>query len=194
MHVGIAYLRWRGKHSRHSRRMRTRNFAYLARGPLFCRSWRIIRVTDKNCHLVPKVFHGVHTPTFGRPIYGYHSLVLWEIPSGSGACRVVHYLGPGQSCSERLLFSILRDFVTACICIRIHGAIQHNQFTFTTIVKSSPTMTDGLSLPSVPFTQTSMCLSPCCIRTRARPSVLCNLSLDLSMKIQCRKCQMPQTW
>ena len=34
MHVGIAYLRWRGKRSRHSRRMRTRNFAYLARGPL----------------------------------------------------------------------------------------------------------------------------------------------------------------
>ena len=36
MHVGIAYLRWRGKRSRHSRRMRTRNFAYLARGP-----WRV---------------------------------------------------------------------------------------------------------------------------------------------------------
>ena len=34
MHVGIAYLRWRGKRSRHSRRMRTRNFVYLARGPL----------------------------------------------------------------------------------------------------------------------------------------------------------------
>ena len=34
MHVGIAYLRWRGKRSRHSRRMRTRDFAYLARGPL----------------------------------------------------------------------------------------------------------------------------------------------------------------
>ena len=33
MHVGIAHLRWRGKRSRHSRRMRTRNFAYLARGP-----------------------------------------------------------------------------------------------------------------------------------------------------------------
>ena len=33
MHVGITYLRWRGKRSRHSRRMRTRSFAYLARGP-----------------------------------------------------------------------------------------------------------------------------------------------------------------
>ena len=33
MHVGIAHPRWRGKRSRHSRRMRTHNFAYLARGP-----------------------------------------------------------------------------------------------------------------------------------------------------------------
>ena len=33
MHVGIAYLRWRGKRPHHSRRMRTRDFAYLARGP-----------------------------------------------------------------------------------------------------------------------------------------------------------------
>ena len=33
MHVGIACLWWRGKRSRHSRRMRTRKFAYLARGP-----------------------------------------------------------------------------------------------------------------------------------------------------------------
>ena len=33
IHVGIAYLRWRGKRSRHSRRTRTRNFTYLARGP-----------------------------------------------------------------------------------------------------------------------------------------------------------------
>ena len=30
MHVGIAYPRWRGKRSRHSRRMRIRNFMYLA--------------------------------------------------------------------------------------------------------------------------------------------------------------------
>ena len=35
MHVGIACLRWRGKRSRHSRRMRIRKFAYLARGPWF---------------------------------------------------------------------------------------------------------------------------------------------------------------
>ena len=33
MHVGIAYPRWRGKQSRHSRRMRIRKFTYLVRGP-----------------------------------------------------------------------------------------------------------------------------------------------------------------
>ena len=33
MHVGIDYPRWRGKRSRHSRRMRVCNFTYLARGP-----------------------------------------------------------------------------------------------------------------------------------------------------------------
>ena len=33
MHVGIAYPWWRGKRSRHSRRMRTRNFTNLAKGP-----------------------------------------------------------------------------------------------------------------------------------------------------------------
>ena len=33
MHHGIAYPRLRGKRSRHSRRMRTHSFTYLARGP-----------------------------------------------------------------------------------------------------------------------------------------------------------------
>ena len=33
MHIGIAYPRWRGKRSRHSRCMRIRNFRYLTRSP-----------------------------------------------------------------------------------------------------------------------------------------------------------------
>ena len=41
MHAGIAYLRWRGKRSRHSRCMRTRNFAYLARGPWLECTWML---------------------------------------------------------------------------------------------------------------------------------------------------------
>ena len=46
MHVGIAYLRWRGKRSRHSRRMRNRNFAYLERGP-----WYILYIST----VMPKI-------------------------------------------------------------------------------------------------------------------------------------------
>ena len=51
MHVGIAYPRWRGKRSRHSRRRRTRNFTYLVRGPWSSRnicasSYPIIAVTS----------------------------------------------------------------------------------------------------------------------------------------------------
>ena len=34
MHVGIAYLRWRGKRSRHSRHMRTRNFCVSGKKPM----------------------------------------------------------------------------------------------------------------------------------------------------------------
>ena len=62
MHVGIAYMRRRGKRSRHSRRMRTRNFAYLARGPWYqlCRingpfllraliSTTLVLRNDSNC-------------------------------------------------------------------------------------------------------------------------------------------------
>ena len=43
MHVGIAYLRWRGKRSRHWPRMRTCNLAYLARGP-----WQINSITENH--------------------------------------------------------------------------------------------------------------------------------------------------
>ena len=47
MHVGIAYLRGRRKHSRHSRRMRTRNFMYLARGPWGASSYIMIATASE---------------------------------------------------------------------------------------------------------------------------------------------------
>ena len=50
----------------------------------------------------------------------------------------VHYLGPGQNCSGRWVSSRVRDFVAAHVCTLVHGAVQHNQRTFVTIVKSSP--------------------------------------------------------
>ena len=57
MHFGIAHPRWREKRSRHSRRMRTRKFAYLTRG-----LWHRSSITDlyffmnyqvlkPNCHM-----------------------------------------------------------------------------------------------------------------------------------------------
>ena len=98
MHVGIAYLRWRGKRSRHSRRMRTCDFAYLARGPwasaelseiiYFCsisgdaRIWMsprhgILIMYDKlgnmyTCTLQPVLKTGVHTLL-------YFSANTWEV-------------------------------------------------------------------------------------------------------------------
>ena len=65
LHVGIACLRWRGKRSRHSRRMRTRNFPYLARDPcgwiwypmmnrVSQATWNVIR-----CVVIP---HGTYLP------------------------------------------------------------------------------------------------------------------------------------
>ena len=58
MHVGITDLRWRGKRSRHSPRMRTCNFTYLERGSLECVSqhhqwypfsaWMLLPLYDMN--------------------------------------------------------------------------------------------------------------------------------------------------
>ena len=55
MHVRIAYPQWRGKRSRNSRRIHTRNFTYLARGschaykPTFLndRSWILLHCTNR---------------------------------------------------------------------------------------------------------------------------------------------------
>ena len=52
MHVGIAYPRWRGKRSRHSRRMRTRNLTYLARDP--CNSQWVHSVCEYLCSVGDK--------------------------------------------------------------------------------------------------------------------------------------------
>ena len=70
MHVGIAYLRWRGKRSRHSRRMHTRNFAYLARGPL-------IKVMV--CHICSTPNHYPNRNlTFNQPNFQQHTSVKLE--------------------------------------------------------------------------------------------------------------------
>ena len=54
-------------------------------------------------------------------------------------------------------------------------------------------MTDWPTLPSVPCTQTAMCLLPCHLLTRARPSVWCHLNLDSSVMIKCHQWRVSQT-
>ena len=54
-------------------------------------------------------------------------------------------------------------------------------------------MTDGLTLPSVLCTWTSMWLSSFWLCPQARPYVWCTLNLDSSVMIQCRQWQMSNT-
>ena len=57
MHVGTACPRWRGKRSWHSRRMRTRNFPYLARSSYSNKSWldqMLTHLYDAICRKMPQ--------------------------------------------------------------------------------------------------------------------------------------------
>ena len=74
----------------------------------------------------------------------------------------------------------------------IHGPVQHNQLICHHSESQPIQLRDGPTLPSVSCTQTSISLSLCHLRTRARPSVWCNLNLDSSVNTQCRKWQMSQ--
>ena len=78
MHVGIAHLRWWGKRSRYPRRMRTRNFAYLARGP--CGS-----VLTDFAHVLQDYFTGT------KVILGFPRC-QWSIPD---ECGSIHYMKNG---------------------------------------------------------------------------------------------------
>ena len=51
MHVGIAYPRWRGKRSRHSRLMSTRNFTYFVKCPW--QSFTLINVCTLFAYEIP---------------------------------------------------------------------------------------------------------------------------------------------
>ena len=75
MHVGIAYLRWRGKRSRHSRRMRTRNFVYLARGPCDVSFW--IKYCIYAYALAFRSIH-IHIRTWRDERYSGWWIVAWN--------------------------------------------------------------------------------------------------------------------
>ena len=85
MHVGIAYLRWRGKRSRHSRRMRTRNFAYLARGP-----WGVFCATS--CSMGPSYnvtwFNSLTPGRFGNNFNSVNSEYMLWIKSLGASCEI----------------------------------------------------------------------------------------------------------
>ena len=62
MYVGIAYPRWRGKRSRHSRRMRTINFVYLARGPCITATYSYKQFRE--CGWLNRCYRGCATLPF----------------------------------------------------------------------------------------------------------------------------------
>ena len=151
-------------------------------------SWRIIHITDVNHHLFPEVYYWFIFGLFRWPI---HTSTPWfsrkSLTIRDGLYGAEHYLGPGQDFRGRWLLSRVRDFVAAHFftldcswCRPAHPAYFLPVYT----------MTDGPIFPSVPCTQTSRGLSPCRLRTGARPSVWCYLNLDSSVKLQCRQWQM----
>ena len=73
MHVGIAYLRWRGKRSR---RMRTRNFAYLVRGPCCNKacSWQCIDNLSCEYHVQNHIYDSI---TYSWITISIHNLMLF---------------------------------------------------------------------------------------------------------------------
>ena len=79
MHVEIAYLRWRGKRSRHSRRMRTRNIAYLVRGPWAKLPWgKDSTLSARNsmaCHPDNHFGHTILEPYFPM---SYRDMGKWQ--------------------------------------------------------------------------------------------------------------------
>ena len=99
---------------------------------LYWSSWRIIHVTDMNLYLVPGVFWGVHSRTFGWPIHDFHVLVLQEIICGLGCGGRSIILNQnkvfleGSSCPEReTLPSVSCTHTSMCLspcrlCTRAH--------------------------------------------------------------------------
>ena len=164
---------------------------------LCCRSKMFIHVMDMNSHLAPGCSMGLiyldswmANPRFPRTDSR-------EIRGGSGCMGRSIILDQNkivleQGCSGRWLLFKVRPFVAASVHLPVHSAIQYNQLTFATSWNRAHMMTDGPTLPSVPCTQISMCLSRYCLHTRACRFVWCNVNLHSSVKIQRRYWQMSQ--
>ena len=163
MHVEIAYLRWRGKRSRHSRRLLTHNFAYLARGPWascldseLASPWPSHHVVPEkqSCHVVCGAWQGP----------GHTEIFLPKTPVAQGS-----------------IFS-------SDVALEFEGSTQHYHFTPLTWWMTPPTVTKGQRLPSVGWMHAFINLSPCLRCTWARPSLRNNVKRDSSLKTQCHQC------
>ena len=89
----------------------------------------------------------------------------------------------GGSCSQHVTGNTSREnqpksaiMQPTSIYSLVHGASSMANSLLPSWWNPASTITDGPTLPSVPCTQTSKCLSPCRLRTRARPSMWCNLT------------------
>ena len=124
MHVEIAYLRWRGKRSRHARRMLTHNFAYLARGP-----WASYLDSELVSHWPPH--HVVPEKQSCHVLCG-----AWQ---GPGHTQI--FL-PKTPVAQESIFS-------SDVALEFEGSTQHYQFTPLPWWMTPPTETKGQRLPSV---------------------------------------------
>ena len=82
MHVGIAYMRWQGKRSRHSRRMRTRNFTYLARGPCHRYWWPGDEKSKKiggHRNNIARPEHSIPSPSTIKYFYSGHRVTIFRL-------------------------------------------------------------------------------------------------------------------
>ena len=105
MHVGIAHLRWRGKRSRHSRRMRTRKFTYLARGP-----WHKQAITLTNVY---PAHRAIHTSSENNQCHGLHLAIYHHY----NFMRYPLYLYHTQSFDTWQGWEELEKFYTFCLLV-----------------------------------------------------------------------------
>ena len=124
MHVGIAYLWWRGKRSRHSRRMRIRNYTYLVRGPLAMKAefyhrdnlsmMRIFHecyfhITAPLCREAASKATSPHSQTVlwsWDVLSQYHGLIVSQITGNSTVCLTACSEGQQRKHQSSILLAI----------------------------------------------------------------------------------------
>ena len=115
MRVGIAYPRWQGKRFQHSRRMRIRNFTYLARGPWTGNSLPSLTPIYGQCAIMPllqPVGPGIRKPVKNKPRVLFEQLSLMHILNVDNRCiNSSHRMGQANG---DILCKILVKFHANC--------------------------------------------------------------------------------